>query len=85
MARDRPRRPERMSGQWPALALAIVVHIAFVVVLVFSLRWQNRKPEPVTVELYAAHPAVAFELWPALGQCDEVLDAICAAYLRRWG
>ena len=32
-----------------------------------------------------AHPAVAFELWPALGQCDEVLDAICAAYLRRWG
>ena len=42
-----------MSGQWPALALAIVVHIAFIGVLVFSLRWQNRKPEPVTVELYA--------------------------------
>ena len=53
MARDRPRRPARMSGQWPALALAIVVHIAFIGVLVFSLRWQNRKPEPVTVELYA--------------------------------
>ena len=42
-----------MSGQWPALALAIAVHVAFVAVLVFSLRWQNRKPEPVTVELYA--------------------------------
>jgi colicin import membrane protein len=41
-----------MSGQWPALALAIAVHVAFIGVLVFSLRWQNRKPEPVTVELY---------------------------------
>src|SRR5437870_838281 len=51
--RDRPRKPARMSGQWPALALAIAVHLAFIVVLVFSLRWQNRTPEPVTVELYA--------------------------------
>jgi colicin import membrane protein len=42
-----------MSGQWPALALAITVHAAFIAVLVFSMRWQNRKPEPVTVELYA--------------------------------
>ncbi len=32
-----------------------------------------------------AHPQVLFELWPALGQCDEVLEAICAGYLRRWG
>jgi colicin import membrane protein len=42
-----------MSGQWPALALAIAVHVGFIAVLVFSLRWQNRQPEPVTVELYA--------------------------------
>jgi len=48
-----------MSGQWPALALAIAVHVAFIAVLVFSLRWQNRKPEPVTVELYAPPPKVA--------------------------
>src|SRR5207342_3350028 len=54
MAREhRPRRPARMSGQWPALALAFVVHIVFISVLVFSVRWQNRKPEPVEVELYA--------------------------------
>ncbi len=53
MASERPRRPARMSGQWPALALAIAVHVGFILVLVFSLRWQNRKPEPVTVELYA--------------------------------
>ena len=59
MARDRPRRPARISGQWPALALAIAVHVAFIAVLVFSLRWQNRKPEPVTVELYAPPPKMA--------------------------
>jgi len=41
-----------MSGQWPALLLAIAVHVAFIAVLVFSLRWQNREPVPVTVELY---------------------------------
>jgi colicin import membrane protein len=48
-----------MSGQWPALALAIAVHVAFISVLVFSLRWQNRKPEPVEVELYAPPSKVA--------------------------
>jgi colicin import membrane protein len=53
MAPDRPRTPARVSGQWPALALAIAVHVVFIAVLVFSLRWQNRKPEPVTAELYA--------------------------------
>ena len=53
MVQDRPRKPARASGQWPALALAIAVHVVFIAVLVFSLRWQNRKPEPVTAELYA--------------------------------
>jgi colicin import membrane protein len=56
MVRDRPRKPARVSGQWPALALAITVHVVFIAVLVFSLRWQNRKPEPVTAELYAPTP-----------------------------
>jgi len=53
MARDRPRKPARIPGRWLALTLALAVHAAFIAVLVFSLRWQNRKPEPVTVELYA--------------------------------
>ena len=52
MVHDRPRKPARVSGQWPALALAIAVHVVFIAVLFFSLRWQNRKPEPVTAELY---------------------------------
>ena len=53
MVLDRPRKPARVTGQWPALALAIAVHVVFIAVLVFSLRWQNRKPEAVTAELYA--------------------------------
>jgi colicin import membrane protein len=56
MVRDRPRKPARISRQWLALALAIAVHVAFIVVLVFSVRWQNRKPEPVMAELYAPPP-----------------------------
>src|SRR3982074_2320028 len=61
MVKDRQRKPARVSGQWPALALAIAVHVVFIAVLVFSLRWQNRKPEPITAELYAppAKSAVA--------------------------
>jgi colicin import membrane protein len=53
MRRDRPRRPARVAGRWPALELAIAVHVVFIAVLVFSLRWQNRRPEPITAELYA--------------------------------
>jgi colicin import membrane protein len=50
---DRPRTPREVTGKWLALALAVLVQVAFVAVLVFSVRWQNRKPEPVTAELYA--------------------------------
>jgi colicin import membrane protein len=54
MVFDRPRRPAAsVSDRWPALALAIAVHVVFIAVLIFSLRWQNRTPEPVTAELYA--------------------------------
>src|SRR5688572_29642823 len=47
------RQPARASGRWPALMLAIAVHMVFIAVLIFSVRWQNKKPEPVSVELYA--------------------------------
>ena len=33
--------------------LALFVNLLFVAVLVFSVSWQNRKPEAVTAELYA--------------------------------
>jgi colicin import membrane protein len=53
-----PRRPARDKGRWPALLLAVAVHAAFLAVLIFAVRWQNRQPEPVTAELYAP-PAAA--------------------------
>ncbi len=64
MVKDRQRKPARVSGQWPALALAIAVHVVFIAVLVFSLRWQNRKPDPITAELYAP-PAKSVVAEPA--------------------
>jgi colicin import membrane protein len=43
-------------GKWIAAIIAVAVHLAFVVFLVFSVNWQNREPEPVSVELYAPQP-----------------------------
>lgn len=53
MKHDRPREPARLPGQWLALGLAVAVHVVFIGVLVFSVRWQNREPAPITAELYA--------------------------------
>ena len=50
---DRPRTPRKVTGKWLALGLALLVQLGFVAVLVFTVHWQNRKPEPVTAELYA--------------------------------
>lgn len=54
--RDRPPRAPGVRGKWTALALALFVNLLFVGVLVFSVSWQNRKPEAVTAELYAPSP-----------------------------
>ena len=43
--------------KWVAAILAIAVHVAFVLFLILSVNWQNRKPEPVIAELYVP-PAV---------------------------
>src|SRR6185312_7571006 len=43
-------------GRGLALALAILVHLAFIAVLIFSIRWRNQAPEAVTAELYAPTP-----------------------------
>jgi colicin import membrane protein len=52
--RTRPPQPSRrLRGRWPALALAVVVNLAFVGVLVFSVSWRNPTPPAVTAELYA--------------------------------
>jgi colicin import membrane protein len=44
------------AGKWIAAILAIAVHVGFVLFLIFSVTWQNPKPEPVTAELYAPPP-----------------------------
>ena len=51
--RHGPQAGQRLPGRSVALALAIAVHVAFLAVLVFSIRWQNKPPEPVSAELYA--------------------------------
>lgn len=40
-----------------SLALAVAVHVLLALVLVFGVRWQNRPPESVTVELWEAPQA----------------------------
>jgi len=50
---ERPRRPRRVKGKGWAFILAVAVQLGFLAVLVFSVQWQNRKPEPITAELYA--------------------------------
>lgn len=44
-------------GQLLSLALALAVHVLLALVLVFGVRWQNRPPEAVTVELWEAPQA----------------------------
>jgi colicin import membrane protein len=46
-------RPRWSAAKWAAAILAVAVHIAFVLFLVFSVNWQSRKPEILTAELYA--------------------------------
>jgi colicin import membrane protein len=58
---ERPRRPRATKGKGVAFVLAIAVQLGFLAVLVFSVQWQNRKPEPVTAELYAPAPPVKVE------------------------
>ena len=62
-----PSRPEPgwPVGKWIAAILAVAVHLAFVVFLVFSVDWRNREPEPVSVELYAPQPVAPKPAPPA--------------------
>ena len=56
MVRDLDRPPQargRTNGKWIALALAVLVNLAFVGVLVFSVTWRNPPAPAVSAELYA--------------------------------
>jgi colicin import membrane protein len=51
------RVPRAGSGwsavTWIAVILAVAVHVAFVLFLIFNVTWRNPKPEGVIVDLYA--------------------------------
>jgi colicin import membrane protein len=52
MTRTYPEPGRVASG-----VLAVIVHVLFVVMLVFGIRWQQRAPEPMVVELWREIPA----------------------------
>jgi len=50
------RREESLA---PAIMLAVAVHVLLAVVLTFGVRWQNRAPEVISVELWQPPPPAA--------------------------
>jgi colicin import membrane protein len=48
-------------GKVSSALLAAAVHLALLAVLVFGVRWQNRPPEAISVELWEPPPAPAVE------------------------
>lgn len=50
---ERPRKPRQIKGKWWALVLALAVQLGFLVVMVFSVTWQNKPPQAISAELYA--------------------------------
>lgn len=49
----------RAPGRVPAIILAVLVHLAFIAVLVFGVDWQNREAAPVVAELWNSLPGTA--------------------------
>ena len=48
-------------GKLPSVVLAVAVHVLLAVFLFFGVRWQNREPEAVMVELWNSPPAPVVE------------------------
>jgi colicin import membrane protein len=63
-------RPRWSAAKWTAAVLAVAVHVAFVLFLVFSVSWQSRKPEIVTAELYAPAKSAPPKPQPAQPQTE---------------
>lgn len=51
-----PPAPRPDPGKWKAVALTVLMHALLVAALFFGIRWQNREPEPVAVEVWRASP-----------------------------
>jgi colicin import membrane protein len=59
-----PAQPANERGKWSSLALAAAVHAALGLFLFYGVRWQNRLPEPIEVELVSAPPPAALVAAP---------------------
>ena len=87
---ERPHRPRLPRGKWMALALAILVNIVFLGVLVFSVSWQNRQPEAISLlkKLLVAEPdnlriqIRLADLYHAMGQNADAIEAYVSAAQR---
>lgn len=53
-----PMHARREPGRIPAIILAVLVHAAFLALLVFGVNWQSRAPEPVQAELWSKLPPI---------------------------
>jgi colicin import membrane protein len=51
-------RKRREPGRIAAIILAVLVHAAFLMLLVFGVSWQSSKPEPVQAELWSRLPPI---------------------------
>lgn len=51
-------RKRREPGRIAAIIFAVLVHAAFLMLLVFGVSWQSSKPEPVQAELWSRLPPV---------------------------
>lgn len=54
-----PALPGNERGKWASALLAIFVHVALGLFLFYGVRWQNRLPDPVEVELVSPPPPSA--------------------------
>lgn len=54
-----PALPGNERGKWASALLAIFVHVALGLFLFYGVRWQNRLPDPVEVELVSPPPPAA--------------------------
>ena len=48
-------------GKLPSVVLAVAVHVLLAVFLFFGVRWQNKEPDAVMVELWTSPPAPVLE------------------------
>ena len=59
-----PALPGNDRGKWASAALAVLVHVMLGLFLFYGVRWQNRLPDPVEVELVSPPPPAAAQLAP---------------------